>query len=68
MDDKKLKQDDTDGPKRFEDYMYTYSGLDIQPQIQMSSMSPSLSTGYDQALGVIKDSITAANPLASLNL
>ena len=68
MDDKKLKQDDTDGPKRFEDYTYTYSGLDIQPQIQMSSMSPSLSTGYDQALGVIKDSITAANPLASLNL
>ena len=68
VDDKKLKQDDTDGPKRFEDYMYTYSGLDVQPQIQMSSMSPSLSTGYDQALGVIKDSINTANPLASLNL
>ena len=38
------------------------------PQMQMSSMHPSLSTGYDQALGVIKDSINAANPLASLNL
>ena len=55
-------------PKRFEDYMYTYSGPDIQPQMQMSSMNPSLSTGYDQTLGVIKDSINAANPLASLNL
>ena len=46
----------------------TYSGPDVQPQMQMSSMHPSLSTGYDQALGVIKDSINAANPLASLNL
>ena len=54
--------------KRFEDYTYTYSGPDIQPQTQMSSMHPSLSMGYDQALGVIKDSINAANPLASLNL
>ena len=36
--------------------------------MQMSSMHPSLSTGYDQALGIIKDSINAANPLASLNL
>ena len=48
--------------------MYTYSGPDVQPQMQMSSMHPTLSTGYDQALGVIKDSINAANPLASLNL
>ena len=47
---------------------YTYSGPDVQPQMQMSSMHPSLSMGYDQALGVIKDSINAANPLASLNL
>ena len=31
-------------------------------------MHPNLPTGYDQALGVIKDSINAANPLASLNL
>ena len=55
-------------PKRFKDYTYTYSGPDVQPQMQMSSMHPSLSMGYDQALGVIKDSINAANPLASLNL
>ena len=47
---------------------YTYSGPDIQPQMQMSSLHPSLSTGYDQALGVIQDSINTANPLASLNL
>ena len=68
VDDRKPKQDDTNSPKRFEDYTYTYSGPDVQPQMQMSSMHPSLSTGYDQALGVIKDSINAANPLASLNL
>ena len=68
VDDRKPKQDDTNSPKWFEDYTYTYSGPDVQPQMQMSSMHPSLSTGYDQALGVIKDSINAANPLASLNL
>ena len=68
VDDRKPKQDDTNSPKRFEDYMYTYSSPDVQPQMQMSSMHPSLSMGYDQALGVIKDSINAANPLASLNL
>ena len=68
VDDRKPKQDDTNSPKRFEDYTYTYSGPDVQPQMQMSSMHPSLSMGYDQALGVIKDSINAANPLASLNL
>ena len=67
MDDKQ-KQDDTNNSKRFEDHMYTYSGPDVQPQMQMSSIHPSLSTGYDQALGVIKDSINAVNPLASLNL
>ena len=48
------KQDDTNNPKRFEDYTYTYSCPDVQPQMQMSSMHPSLSMGYDQALGVIK--------------
>ena len=68
VDDRKPKLDDTNSPKRFEDYTYTYSGPDIQPQMQMSSMHPSLSMGYDQALGVIKDSINATNPLASLNL
>ena len=66
--DDKPKQDDTNNSKRFEDYTYTYSGPDVQPQMQMSSMHPSLSMGYDQALGVIKDSINAANPLVSLNL
>ena len=66
--DDKSKQDDTNNPKGFEDYTYTYSGPDVQPQMQMSSMHPSLSMGYDQALGVIKDSINAGNPLASLNL
>ena len=55
-------------PKGLKIILYTYSGLDVQPQMQMSSMHPSLSMGYDQALGVIKDSINAANPLASLNL
>ena len=66
--DDKPKQDDTNNPKRFEDYTYTYSGPDVQPQMQMSSMHPSLSMGYEQALGVIKDSINTTNPLASLNL
>ena len=68
MDDRRPKQDNDNSPKRFEDYTYTYSGPDIQPQMQMSSLHPSLSTGYDQALGVIKDSMDTANPLASLNL
>ena len=66
--DDKSKQDDTNNSKRFEDYTYTYSDPDVQSQMQMSSMNPSLSMGYDQALGVIKDSINTANPLASLNL
>ena len=68
VDDRKPKQDDTNSPKRFEDYTYTYSSPDVQPQMQMSSMHSSLSMGYDQALGVIKDSINTANSLASLNL
>ena len=68
MDDRKPKQDNNNSPKKFEDYIYTYSGPDVQPQMQMSAIHPSLSTGYDQALGIIKDSINATNPLASLNL
>ena len=39
-------------------------GPDVQPQMQMSSMHPSLSMGYDQALGVIKDSINAGKPIS----
>ena len=55
VDDGKPKQDDTNSPKRFEDYTYTYLSPDVQPQMQMSSMHLSLSTEYDQALGVIKE-------------
>ena len=51
VDDRKPKQDNNNSPKKFEDYTYTYSGPDVQPQMQMRSMHPSLSTGYDQALG-----------------
>ena len=54
-------------PKGLKIIRIPYSGPDVQPQMQLSSMHPSLSTGYDQALGVIKDSINAANPLANLN-
>ena len=59
---------DNPGPKKFEDYTYTYSGPDIQPQMQINPVNPNLATTYDQALGVTKDSINTANPLASLNL
>ena len=59
-------KDDHPGPKKFEDY--TYSGPDVQPQMQINPASSSMATNYDQALGVIKDSINTANPLASLNL
>ena len=27
-------QEDTTGPKKFEDYTYTYSGSDVQPHLQ----------------------------------
>ena len=36
--------------------------------MQINPASSNLATNYDQALGVIKDSINTANPLASLNL
>ena len=55
-------------PKKFEDYTYTYSGPDIQPQMQINSVNPNFANAYDQALGVVKDSLNTANPLASLNL
>ena len=54
--------------RKFEDYTYTYSGPDIQPQMQINSVNPNFASAYDQALGVIKDSLNTANPLASLNL
>ena len=61
-------KDDKADPKKFEDYTYIYSGPDIQPQMQITRVNPTMSTTYDQASGVIKDSINTANPLASLNL
>ena len=64
----KSSQDEGSGPKKFEDYTYTYSGPDIQPQMQINSVNPNFASTYDQALGVVKDSLNTANPLASLNL
>ena len=61
-------KEDHPGPKKFEEYTYTYSGPDVQPQMQINPAHHSLATNYDQALGVIKDSINTANTLASLNL
>ena len=39
---------------------------DIQPQMQINSVNPNFASAYDQALGVVKDSLNIANPLASL--
>ena len=64
----KSSQEEGSGPKKFEDYTYTYSGHNIQPQMQINSVDPNFSSAYDQVLGVIKDSLNTANPLASLNL
>ena len=61
-------KEDHPGPKKFKDYTYTYSGPDMQPQMQINPINPSMAMTYDQALGVIKYSINTANPLASLNL
>ena len=64
----KPHKEDNPSPKKYEDYIYTYSGPDIQPQMQINSVSPNMTTTYDQALSVIKDSINMAHPLASLNV
>ena len=61
-------QEDIAGPKKFEDYTYTYSGPDVQPHLQRNYPNQQMATNYDQALGAIKDSLSTANPLASLNL
>ena len=61
-------QEDITGPKKFEDYTYTYSGPDGQPHLQRNYPNQQMATNYDQALGAIKDSLSTANPLASLNL
>ena len=64
----KHSREESSGPKKFEDYTYTYSGPDIQPQKQINSVDPNFASAYDQALGIFKDSLNTANPLASLNL
>ena len=64
----RLAQEDITGPKKFEDYTYTYSRPDVQPHLQMNPTSQQMTTNYDQALGAIKDSLSTVNPLASLNL
>ena len=61
-------QEDITGPKKFEDYTYTYSGPDVQPPLPRHYPNQQMATHYDQALGAIKDSLSTANPLASLNL
>ena len=62
------QQEDTSVPKKFEDYTYTYSGPDVQPPMPRLYSNQPMATNYDQALGAIKDSLSTANPLASLNL
>ena len=64
----KPPQEDIAGPKKCEDYTYTYSGPDVQSNLQMNPTNQHMATNYDQALGAIKDSLSTANPLASLNL
>ena len=36
--------------------------------MQINSVNPNFASAYHQALGVVKDSLNTANPLASLNL
>ena len=36
--------------------------------MQINSVNPNFASAYDQALGIVKDSLNTANPLASLNL
>ena len=36
--------------------------------MQINSVNPNFASTYDQALGIVKDSLNTANPLASLNL
>ena len=64
----KPHQEDNPGPKKFEDYTYTYLGPDIQPKKQINPADTNMATTYDQALGIINDSTNIANSLASLNL
>ena len=44
----KPHKEDNPSPKKFEDDTYTYSGPDIQSQMQMNSVNPNMATTYDQ--------------------
>ena len=57
----KPHKEDNPGPKKFEDYTYTYSGPDVRPQMQINPVNPNMPTTYDQALGFNKDSKTQPN-------
>ena len=61
-------QEDIARPKKFEDYTYTYSGPDVQPPLPRHYPNQQMATNNDQVIGAIKDSLSTANPLASLNL
>ena len=52
--EKKTCKEDHPGTKKFKNYTYTYSGPDVQPQMQINPVNPNKATTYDQALGVIK--------------
>ena len=43
----KSQKDDSPCPKKFEDYTYTYSGPDIQPQMHINAMHPNMNTAYE---------------------
>ena len=45
----KPHKEDHPGPKKFEDYTYTYSGPGVQPQMQINPVLPGLTNNYDQA-------------------
>ena len=47
----KPSQEDNTGPKKFEEYTYTYSGPDVQPHLQMNQANLHMATTYDQTLG-----------------
>ena len=72
---KKTVQNSTDhhkrtiqDPRSLRIILTTYSGPDVQPHLQRTYPNQQMATNYDQALGAIKDSLSTANPLASLNL
>ena len=54
--------------RSLKDYTYTYSGPDIQPQMQINSVNPNFASAYDQALGVVKDSLKHSQPTGQFKL